>query len=269
MNLEHFRVRDRLGLLAASALSEAEAEGARRHIASCAACREEFEALTGVAEALAADARALAPLPIDSGALRARVFARIREEESRKTRASWSWMPAMGALSLVLAGTLAGLLLLRLQTRSAPGGPEVASLTPPPFEATAESAPNDALFYEKLEKTHVRASAARYLAEAQDVLVQVTAAADCPDSPKDSVDVTREATTSRRLLSKRATLVADSGDALLAARGVIEEVEGVLQEVAELPQCTRRSQVNAIARRVDTRRLLMKIDLVSQELVTP
>ena len=54
----------------------------------------------------------------------------------------------MGALSLVLAGTLAGLLLLRLQPRSAPGDPDVASLTPPPFEATAESAPNDALFYE-------------------------------------------------------------------------------------------------------------------------
>ena len=100
-------------------------------------------------------------------------------------------------------------------------------------------------------------------------LVQVRAAADCPDSTKDNVDVTREAQTSRKLLKRRAALVSGSGETLLAARGVLEEVEGLLQQVAELPQCTRRSDVDAIARRVDSRNLLMKIDMVAQELAAP
>jgi hypothetical protein len=49
----------------------------------------------------------------------------------------------------------------------------------------------------------------------------------------------------------------------------MEEVEGVLQQVADLPQCTRRTDVDAIARKVDRRNLLMKIDMVTQELAAP
>ena len=95
------------------------------------------------------------------------------------------------------------------------------------------------------------------------------AAADCPDSPRDSVDVTVEALTSRSLLKRRAALVSGSRGTLVAAQGVMEEVEGVLQQVAELPKCTRRQDVDAIARTVERRNLLMKIDLVAQELVAP
>jgi hypothetical protein len=154
-----------------------------------------------------------------------------------------------------------------LATRSsAPGG---ASGVITPLSSSADTAMNDAAFYERLEKTHTRATAARYLAEAQDVLIQVRAAADCPDSPKDSVDVAAEARTSRRLLERRAALVSGSQGSLLAAQGVMEEVEGVLQKVAELPKCTRRKDVDAIARSVDQKKLLMKIDLVAQELVAP
>ena len=52
------------------------------------------------------------------------------------------------------------------------------------------------------------------------LVIQVTSAADCPDSPKDSVDVTREAQTSRLLLKRRAALVSGSEATLVAARGV-------------------------------------------------
>jgi len=97
----------------------------------------------------------------------------------------------------------------------------------------------------------------------------VSAAADCPDSPQDSVDVEKEAQTSRRLLRRRAALVSGSRGALMAAQGVMEEVEGVLQQVADLPKCTRRQDVDAIAKAVDRRNLLMKIDLVAQELAAP
>jgi len=170
----------------------------------------------------------------------------------------------MTGLGLLGIGLAAALLVNRF---SAPMSE--STRVHPPLQASADTAVNDAAFYERLEKTHTRANAARYLAEAQDILIQVRAAADCPDSPKNSVDVARETQTNRTLLKRRAALVSGSQGTLLAAQGVMEEVEGVLQQVAELPKCTRRKDVDAIARTVDQRNLLMKIDLVAQELVSP
>lgn len=271
MNLLHFRYRDRLGLLAEGVLSPAEAREVTTHVEGCAACRAELDSLRAVGAALAADAALDRALPISSDALRTRVLAQIRAEAAATARPrAFSFAPVLGALSLVALGLAAGLLATRLASEAPATVATTSTATAPrAFEASAETALNDTAFYERIEKTHLRANAARYLAEAQDVLVQVAAAADCPDSPKDSVDVTRESRTSRTLLSRRAALVADSGDALMSARGVLEEVEGVLQQVADLPQCTRRTDVNAIARRVDRKNLLMKIDLVSQELAAP
>jgi len=262
MTLFHFRYRRRLGLLASSSLDPHEMDWIRKHLAECSSCQAEFAELSRLASTLRADAALDRPLPVSSEALRTRVLARIRT--APEPAPAWTLSPAMAALGLVGIGLAAALLVNRF---SAPmtGSAQVHA----PLQASAETALNDAAFYERLEKTHTRANAARYLAEAQDILIQVRAAADCPDSPKDSVDVTREAQTSRTLLRRRAALVSGSQGTLLAAQGVMEEVEGVLQQVAELPKCTRRKDVDAIARTVDQRNLLMKIDLVAQELVSP
>jgi hypothetical protein len=265
MNLLHFRYRQRLGLLASSSLDEGETGWMRRHVADCVPCQTELAELSRLATALCADADFDRPLPISSEALRTRVLARIRAGSPQAApRPAWGLASAMAALGLVGIGLLLGVLVTRV---SAPKG--APSRAHAPLQASADTALNDAAFYERLEKTHTRANAARYLAEAQDILIQVRAAADCPDSPKDSVDVGAEAQTSRTLLRRRAALVSGSQGTLLAAQGVMEEVEGVLQQVAELPKCTRRKDVDAIARTVERRNLLMKIDLVSQELVAP
>ena len=265
MTFLHYRYRQRLGLLASSSLDPRETEWVRSHVADCASCQGELEQLSSLASSLRADASLERPLPISSEALRTRVLARIRTSaEEPAPRTGWSLTPSLAAVSFIGIGLLAGVLVARV-----PGpaiGPDASIV---PLQATEDTAVNDAAFYERLEKTHTRANAARYLAEAQDVLIQVSAAADCPDSPKDSVDVTREAQTSRSLLRRRAALVSGSQGTLLAAQGVMEEVGGVLQQVAELPKCTRRKDVDAIARTVDRRNLLMKIDMVSQELAGP
>jgi hypothetical protein len=167
-------------------------------------------------------------------------------------------------VGLVGVGLAAGVVTSRFSPATVERGPVAAR-----SENESEISIEDAAFYERLEKSQRRASAARYLAEAQDVLVQVTAAADCLDSPSDSVDVTREARTSRSLLTRRAALVSGSEGELVSAQGVMEEVEGLLQQVADLPQCTKRTEVDAIARVVDRRHLLMKMDLVAQELAAP
>ena len=264
MNLFHFQYRRRLGLLASSSLDVHEAEGIRSHVAVCASCQAELGELSRLAAVLQADAALDRPLPISSESLRTRVLARIKTSPAASPRRAWGPAPAMAALGLVGIGLLAFVLLTRSSGPTIGPAPSHA-----PLLATADTAANDAAFYERLEKTQTRADAARYLAEAQDILIQVRAAADCPDSPKDSVDVTAEARTSRTLLKRRAALVSGSQGSLVAAQGVMEEVEGVLQRVADLPRCTRRKDVDAIARTVDQRNLLMKIDLVAQELVAP
>lgn len=262
MTLFHFRYQSRLGLLAASALEVHEAENVLRHTETCGSCRTELLALKRTTQVLAAEAALDRPLPISSAALKTRVLAQVRAEAARPApRPAWDLTSLMAVVSLVGIG-LALVLATRLAT---PVADPMADLAAERSDTTA----NDNAFYERLAKTHTRANAARYLAEAQDILIQVTAAADCPESPQDRVDVTREALVSRTLLERRAALVSGSEDSLLAARGVMEEVEGFLQQVAELPQCTRRSDVNAIAERVDRRHLLMKIDMVTQELVAP
>jgi len=265
MTFLHFRYRNRLGLLASSSLEPQEALTVRRHVDSCASCQAELVGLTALSSALAADAAEGRSLPISSDALRTRVLARIRQAEARPVPApAFRLSPSLAALGLVGVAVISGLLLNRF---SAPAPESRAAVAP--LVASADTAQNDAAFYERMEKTQTRANAARYLAEAQDILIQVSAAADCPDSPRDSVDVEKEAQTSRTLLKRRAALVSGSRGTLLAAQGVMEEVEGMLQQVAELPKCTRRKDVDAIARAMDKRNLLMKIDLVAQELAAP
>ena len=257
MTFLHFRFRRRLGLLAAGALEAQEAQTVRTHMQSCVSCQGEFSQLARVAETLRHDAAQVPPFPISSSVLRTRVLARIRAEASPAFPDRRAFHPGWALAAVMLVGVV----LLTGVVATRPSLPAAVSM-----ESPAETLVNNAAFYERLERTQLRANAARYLAEAQDILIQVTAAADCPDSPEDSVDVRQEAQTSRSLLRRRAALVAGSGETLTAAQGVMEEVEGVLQQVADLPQCTRRTEVDAIARRVDRKNLLMKIDMVSQEL---
>ncbi|MEO5762668.1 MAG: hypothetical protein ABIR28_10195 [Vicinamibacteria bacterium] len=269
MNLLHFRYRDRLGLLAADVLDPQETDAMSKHVSTCRPCQAELSELRLVSVALEDDAVMDRPFPISSDALRTRVLAQIRSASPHSVKQPvWSLRPIAMALSLIGVGLLTGVLVTRMS--SAPAQVEPAQIAQASADsAAADSAANDAAFYERLQKTHARANAVRYLSEAQDVLMQVASAADCPNSGKESVDVTREAQTSRLLLKRRAALVSGTEDSLIAARGVMEEVEGVLQQVAEFEQCTRRTEVDAIALRMDRRKLLMKIDLVTQELAAP
>lgn len=270
MNLSHFLYRDRVGLLAAGVLDPVEAAKVSGHALNCPTCRLELDVLKRTAEVLRADAAFERPLPISSEALRTRVLARIHASpRSAPAAPAFSFATAFSAAALVGVGLLAGILATRLMTPAEAPAQISATAVDPGVDTPPDTAVNDAAFYERLENTQVRANAARYLADAQDILVQVRDAADCPESSQDSVDVAREAQTSRKLLRRRAALVSGSGETLMAAQGVLEEVEGLLQQVADLPQCTRRSDVDAIARKVDSKNLLMKIDLVAQELAAP
>ena len=118
---------------------------------------------------------------------------------------------------------------------------------------------------ERMERTMARERTARYLDEAQDVLVTVSGAPRRCDLQTQHVDLADETRRSRELLARRARLDLD-GSAALTAGPVLDDVEKVLREVASLESCARRRDVEAIHRHLERGRLLMKMELMTREL---
>jgi hypothetical protein len=124
--------------------------------------------------------------------------------------------------------------------------------------------PDDALG--RLERTLERDRAARYLSDAQDVLVTVAATPQRCTRRHGAVEVGAERERSRDLLARRRLFVETDAPATVAARGVFDDVEEILREVADLDPCARPQDLEAIRGEIERRHLLLKIDLVTREL---
>jgi hypothetical protein len=180
-----------------------------------------------------------------------RVHARISGGAARRS-AAWPWLfrPVTAAAAVALAG------LALLHTPSTG-----------PTKAAPGAQPVSAEVLDRLDSTLARERAARYLNEAQDVLVTLAARPRDCDREAGRVDVADEARRSRELLARRALLVELEGGAIASARPVLEDVEQMLREVASLESCARSRDLAAIHSQLEQRRLLMKIDLMTRELV--
>jgi hypothetical protein len=138
-----------------------------------------------------------------------------------------------------------------------------ARVTIPPAEASALLS-EDALA--RIERNLAREQAARYLSEAGEVLVTVAATGvDC-DRKDDRLDVGAAPERSRQLLEKRRLVVDEGGEAVASARGVLDDVELALRQVADLPACVKRRDVELVQKDVEARQLLMRIRLLTREL---
>jgi hypothetical protein len=141
--------------------------------------------------------------------------------------------------------------------------PVAARATIPPAEASALLS-EDALA--RIERNLAREQAARYLSEAGEVLVTVAATGvDC-DRKDDRLDVGAAPERSRELLEKRRLVVDEGGEAVASARGVLDDVELALRQVADLPACVKRRDVELVQKDVEERQLLMRIRLMTREL---
>jgi hypothetical protein len=119
---------------------------------------------------------------------------------------------------------------------------------------------------DRLERNLAREQAARYLSEAQDVLLAVAATeADCLRE-EDRLDVGEAPDRSRQLLARRALLVGGRPEAVASAQAVLDDVELALREVADLPSCVRRRDVERLRQDIDRRQLHMRIRLMTREL---
>lgn len=254
MRLFHGRWRARVSLLAAGVLEAAEEPAVRAHLAGCDACRAEHEQSLRALSVLARDPARSAELPMPLTFLESRVRARLDEVAvARPVR----W-PVWGA-SLAAAALAVSIVPVLLE-RTRPGPSATATAV-----ATEVLVPDDVMA--RMERRVARDSAARYLDEAQDLLVNVSAhPADC-EREHGRIDVGEEARRSRELLERRALMTElGGGDEVASAQPLLDDVEGLLREVAALPACVRADSLDAIHRRMERRNVLMKIDLMTREL---
>jgi len=259
VSLFHGRWRRRTALLALDALDAAEAESARAHVAGCASCARDLEETRAALALLSADPKRGAEPPVPLGALVARVQARLDEAPRRAA----AWRPVLAGAGLLAAvAVVAGRsLLLRPEPAASP---ETAAMSAPTSEAGATA--DSAAAMRRIETTLERERAARYLSEAQDVLVTVASAPQRCVRRRNAVEVGPEAERSRELLARRRLFVETDAPSTVVARDVLDDVEEMLREVAALDACARPQDLEAIRGEIARRRLLMKIDLVTREL---
>lgn len=254
MTLFHERWRRRVSLLAAGALEPHEEPGVQAHLQSCDACRADYERSLAALDVLGRDPARSAEMPLSIEALKTRVQARLDEAPAPRP---FRWGLAGAGLA---AAALAVAIVPTLVQRDGPLRPVI----------TEKRSPDDVMVpgdvMARMERRLSRDSAARYLDEAQDLLVTVSAhPADC-EKEHGRIDVGEEARRSRELLERRALMVELGGDEVASAQPLLDDVEGLLREVAALPACVRADSLEAIHRQMERRNVLMKIDLVTREL---
>jgi hypothetical protein len=257
----HGRWRRRVALLAYGALDEGERAATEVHLRACAPCARERDELARLRVLI--DGAALPAPPVALETLEARVWARLAAPAPAPPRpwASRPWVRVGAPLAAAAAVAVASWAVLggRAGTPTAPASPEVVAV------AETDAGPGGDEVLRRMERLLAREQAARYLNEAQDVLVTVTAGpSPCPKGLA-RVEVEDEARRrSRALLARRASLAGPADVA--SAEPVLAEVEQMLREVADLPSCVRPGRLQALQREVGRRRLLMKIDLMTREL---
>ncbi len=259
MTLGHLRLRRRVSLLAAGVLTGSEREEALAHLDHCARCRAEHAQLLALVRELEADPLRAAEPELPLAVLVSRVEHELeRSAPSPRGGPGW-WLVALPAAAAALA---AAVLVPRLAERVRPPAQPARAAIPAPEPAPVVA--EDTLA--RIERNVAREHAARYLSEASELLVSVSATGlDC-DRRDDRLDVGEAPERSRELLERRRLVLEPGNEAVASAQGVLDDVEMALREVAELPSCVRRRDVERVREQVERRQLLMRIRLMTREL---
>lgn len=247
MSFEHLRTWRRLSLLASDAMDAGGRERALAHVAACPRCAAELQSLRGALAWVLGDPARTAEPPVGVDVLVRRTQARIERASAAPAVASgWrvAWVPVAAAALLALVVRVAG-----------PARTPEAVVTLPD------------LALRQLERTVEREQAVRYLNDAGAVLVTVAAAPQHCDRRRETIDMAEERRRSRELLTRRALLVDIDSEGIRSVRPVLEDVERVLREIATLDACAKPEELLAIHEELRDRRLLMKIDLMTRELL--
>lgn len=243
------------------------------HLAGCDGCREEMRGLQRVSLGLRPGVMFPREAEVDwesfarSTVQRATGFRSTSRGARREFSLAGWWSQVFRAPAL--AAATAGLLILvgaglgtygvmRLRT---PGpAPAAVAVVERPAEMVIPGA-----MLANIEQSSARGSARRYLSESRALLMSLIATPiHCE---KDTVDIKDERAKALELI-RRQRLIADDLQTLPLARAqeICRDLENLFIEIASLNDCARAEQIGELRRLVASRQILLRLDLVADQL---
>lgn len=262
----------RYGLLDESAEP---ARAARSHLLTCRACaaaESQLDSLLGALNAAEAFPR---ETEVDWDAFSRRTVARAVESDrtarsfqvlpgggpgARPGGSAWARTTWAAAAALIVTAALG---IVVYQTAAPPRIAESPDGAGPAVSQPGVLVPDANI--DHLTVNLARNNTARYLMETRAVLVTLLdVGIDCDD---DKVDVSAEKAKAMELL-RRQRLVANELNRLPLQRAqeVCDDLERLLLEIAALGDCTRNDEIQTLRDVVDERQILVRMELLSQEL---
>jgi hypothetical protein len=279
---------------------ETEAERISAHLITCAGCTKEFELLTAEQELFARYDRELEIAPAMWSAIQARTAV---EDKSVSSRSKFnlrlllaglfatprSGLAFSGALAVLIAAVVIGVMYLRMQPQLPGTGTEVArtvnpgSVPPPPIYVTRPDAPVNggnnpgsviAKYIPPMTKTVKHDGVARktddpgvftplaysdleerdtaeHVRQAENLLRSIRTLQDGQSADDREIDVSYEKAMSRRLLNENAVLLQDAEVAgKFPTKELLKDLEPFLVDIANLPDKTTANQLRVIKDRV-------------------
>jgi hypothetical protein len=241
---------------------EARSKTVAEHLEKCPECRKEAEELRRVIDGAGAVKKEIreALRSVDWDALPDRitdyVYDRaVRPERSPRGRRLRAWLiqprlrPVLAGLAMgLIVGSLGMYLLLR-HTPSAPDGDKG-------FFASRE-------FLDRVELEMARRETVDYLEKSQYVLLDMFGAPGAPEATRTAVSAAQ----AKELLSKKKYLNPQLEKFQMAkAKAICDQIETLFLELAQISDELPGDELAKIQKMVRDRQLLLKINLVKQEL---
>lgn len=253
--------RERLALRYYAALDAPEEEALGRHLGSCPGCAREWDLVKRALDAL--DPRAIVPLEstVDWGEFARSTASRARAAAARERPVLWRWpwgLPAAASLTALAAVLVVAVLAVSawLKTR----GTEAPAGGGPPTVTLLESA-------HSIEDRLAHQGAARYLRDSRALLLNLVGPAAPCRKADGHYDITLEKEKSRQLLRRKNLYEGDLlnlEDRRLAT--LVAQLGSVLMEVTALEDCATARQIHDLRERIETREILLRIDLMTREM---
>jgi len=266
-----------MSLLYYGALVPADEGGLLRHLDSCRSCGLEWDEFRGCLDAATPETVFPRETEVDWHEFTRAAVARARAAEAARPAtapaAGRGWfplpwrvaVPVPARFALLAAAALVAVLLWNTGLR--PGGvPGGAPASPdsgvggPPLVSLLESA-------HAIQDRLALRGAARCLRDSRAVLVNLVGPAAPCRKAGGQYDITLEKEKSRQLL-RRMNLYEGGLGALEDQRlsTLVRQLESVLMQVAALDDCASARQIHDLREQIETRQILLRIDLVTREM---
>jgi anti-sigma factor RsiW len=221
------------------------------HLAGCAACRGEYQALERVLAAVDA-----APVPERDEYYGARVWQQIRPRLEERRR--WDWTAWLAPRRLAAASAVAALVIAAfLLGRYGVHGVNVPGVNHPPLMNASET--------HAVRERILLVAVGDHLDRSQMVLLEV-ANADEKDAVGGTLDISDEQKRAGELVASNRLYrqtAEHQGDAAMA--NVLDDLERTLLEIAHSPSKPTGPQLVQLQQRIASKGLLLKVRVVGSE----